>query len=778
MFINEQIELSLKLNIGALINKVNVSIIAYADDLSLIQCDTHFQLMLDEWSNYRSNYLSPFNFLNSNDSQCLLMREFLMIHNASVYCNEINFLFFHKYNQIDLKCLKFPTNQQIEITFKFQFYAERKLILDNSLYLDFKSIHNDYYVYFSNIKGLDSNLNIFKQKVFILAFYFSSFKIYTKSYPMKECKNQNFTLFKNITSLYFTNTVKYYKNTCPYIFKDAVMDYLLFYGIANVFIFKNHLSFLEINEDLNAKIERVSVLTFKSSLDESFFSYELFRKTEMFIFSGVLNKIDPFSISFLSKFTLNLHNLDNFVENNQFLFDTLNSISNKTFFFYFNSNFYYTDEKFCLYKSLRSYERIKYSLDVPIVCTCTFIWIVGDLKGSEQCPQKFSKCNFQEFIKRCNVSNYKYIEKPVSNFYTMLESGIIENFTIFFISPFICFIGTITNLLNWYIIRKIKLEFKEQLYILMDINTKVCLAYFFINIFHMINFCFLPNGDYCLNISKHLIVQYIEIIFYDVLCSILKTLSNVLIVLIAITRLNILKYGSNYKLLKGKIKWFILSVAFILCILNLEKMFNSYVNKYYFPFIEFDYLGYPIKNSFKSWEYLSEPLNIQQTINHNPNVYLLTFFAINYLINTLLIYSLTCIADGMLLLRFRQDLNSVLTMYITSNRANLNDKKIQKFENSRLKTTYFVFFNLFILLIIRSFELGFNTYAVYLKILRTECMIHVKYCSVYIEIGNLFYLLSCSYTIVMYYFLNKNFAETLNNYFSKLRKKIKAQGKN
>ena len=96
-------------------------------------------------------------------------------------------------------------------------------------------------------------------------------------------------------------------------------------------------------------------------------------------------------------------------------------------------------------------------------------------------------------------------------------------------------------------------------------------------------------------------------------------------------------------------------------------------------------------------------------------------------------------------------------------------KKIQKFENSRLKTTYFVFVNLLILLIIRSFELGFDTYAVYLKILKTECMVHVKYCSVFIEIGNLFYLLSCTYTIVIYYFLNKNFADKLDEVFLKLR---------
>jgi len=51
IFINDLIESCLKLNVDALINKLNVSIIAYADDLSLMSSsDAHLQLMLDECS--------------------------------------------------------------------------------------------------------------------------------------------------------------------------------------------------------------------------------------------------------------------------------------------------------------------------------------------------------------------------------------------------------------------------------------------------------------------------------------------------------------------------------------------------------------------------------------------------------------------------------------------------------------------------------------------------------------------------------------------------------
>ncbi|CAF1069867.1 unnamed protein product [Brachionus calyciflorus] len=62
IFINDIIESCLKLNVGALINKLNVSIITYADDLSLMSpSDAHLQLMLDECSEYSKKWKIKFN---------------------------------------------------------------------------------------------------------------------------------------------------------------------------------------------------------------------------------------------------------------------------------------------------------------------------------------------------------------------------------------------------------------------------------------------------------------------------------------------------------------------------------------------------------------------------------------------------------------------------------------------------------------------------------------------------------------------------------------------
>ncbi|CAF1082610.1 unnamed protein product, partial [Brachionus calyciflorus] len=293
-------------------------------------------------------------------------------------------------------------------------------------------------------------------------------------------------------------------------------------------------------------------------------------------------------------------------------------------------------------------------------CNCINIWIIGNAEASSRCPEQVAKCNFQQFLNRCNLSDLKNIKEDKLNYNDMQVIGIISNFIILFTNPFVCFIGLITNLTNLYIIKKIKTEFKEQLYTLMNVNTNVCLVYFLINIVRMFNFCFLPNGDYCLNISKVKFVQYFDIIVNDLIGSILKTLSNVLIILIGITRLKTLKYGSNYKLLKKKIKWLILFITFVLCALNLEKILNSYVNVNFFPIHDVDYLGFPIKNSFQSWDYLSYNLNQDSEIFYRSNIYLLTLFILNFSINTVLLFVIMGITDLIVLIKFRQDLYSVL----------------------------------------------------------------------------------------------------------------------
>ena len=110
------------------------------------------------------------------------------------------------------------------------------------------------------------------------------------------------------------------------------MNQILFYGLVDVYIYKNEIGFVNIKENLNAYIQTISILTYKAKLGNSFFNYELFKNTKIFIFEGILDKIDPFSIIYFTNFDLELINMEIFLSNNQFLFNTLNSYSNNTMF--------------------------------------------------------------------------------------------------------------------------------------------------------------------------------------------------------------------------------------------------------------------------------------------------------------------------------------------------------------------------------------------------------------------------------------------------------------
>ena len=68
------------------------------------------------------------NFFDMNKTECYLMENYLEIRNWSDVTYEIRFQFFHKYIQFNPKCLKLS----LELSYKFKFYSERKIIIDNS----------------------------------------------------------------------------------------------------------------------------------------------------------------------------------------------------------------------------------------------------------------------------------------------------------------------------------------------------------------------------------------------------------------------------------------------------------------------------------------------------------------------------------------------------------------------------------------------------------------------------------------------------------------------
>ncbi|CAF0981881.1 unnamed protein product [Brachionus calyciflorus] len=72
---------------------------------------------------------------------------------------------------------------------------------------------------------------------------------------------------------------------------------------------------------------------------------------------------------------------------------------------------------------------------------------------------------------------------------------------------------------------------------------------------------------------------------------------------------------------------------------------------------------------------------------------------------------------------------------------NSNHKQSNKAHNSRIKTAYYIIINLSIQIILRTIELDFYMYKVYLRLKLTECMSAAKFCSIFVDLVNLLILI-------------------------------------
>ncbi|CAF1035841.1 unnamed protein product [Brachionus calyciflorus] len=692
------------------------------------------------------------------------MKQYLNAKNKTTPGWQLDFQHYSSFTQLNNYCLNLSSTE----LFAIRFYSENKLILNNILDLDFlKGINpkGRLSIAFSNLKGFDANLSIFRginYKFISLNIYFSSFEIYLKNKIFKKC-NETYTnfytnIFNNINSIAFLTTVKYSNTTCPLLFKDKLINQLFLSGISDTFFYKNLPGFvdLQLNENaLNSTIMSLFLFAYKFNLDKNILNKDMFERTKSFEFGGSLNKIEPFELILMKDLHLTLINLDFFVFKNTKYFEHINTKDKIKITLSSSNN--YLDENFCVYRNFRSYENITFSIQFIFKCNCTIVWILGEYQSSKSCPNKVL-CNFQQFLNYCNP---KFVPKNIKKIFLLniLYSSIEFNIFVWFLIPLACFFGFLSNIFSFMVLVKIRELSKEYIFLIMQMNSIVILTYCFINFIHFFNNCFFPNGYLCLNISKIIYVQYLEIVVYDFLGSILKTISNFLLALLAFYRYKLLKHGSNYQILTAKRKKCLIIAIFIFSCLNVEKLLNSFVNINFFPTNEFDYLGYPLRNTFKDWNYLSE--NIESIFSFdNFNLDLLAIFSLNFLINSLLLFVIALITDFLLLLQFRKDLKQVMYINGKMNASNLNDNnKSKKAENSRIKKTYYIIINSSIQIILRTCELGCYTYVVYLRLKLGECMSEAKFCSVFVDLGNMFYFMSSSFTVVIYYFLNQTFAD-------------------
>ncbi|RNA26789.1 hypothetical protein BpHYR1_053468 [Brachionus plicatilis] len=175
------------------------------------------------------------------------------------------------------------------------------LILDHNLSIDFdqKYLSKNTYFTIANIIGID----IFSSPFYSIStktelsvdFFFTYFQLFLNGSEIRECSRDNFNAFKNINSIKFSSYVKYYHETCPYIFSNlSNLTQLEFHGISDIFLKKNYISFTEIVFSNIEEAESDCLFAFRklSWLKIDFFNLDaLLSRNSEWLFNN-LNQID------------------------------------------------------------------------------------------------------------------------------------------------------------------------------------------------------------------------------------------------------------------------------------------------------------------------------------------------------------------------------------------------------------------------------------------------------------------------------------------------------
>ncbi|CAF0803782.1 unnamed protein product [Brachionus calyciflorus] len=686
-------------------------------------------------------------------------------------------------NEVHFECLDYcESNVTI---FSITLYLDKKLVYNNNLNL---GLHSNFYskkiIFFilSNAKAIDLSLDLFalSNNSIQLQYSYSDIKFWTNN--SIECSfkqlNESFPIFKKVTYLIFAESCVYTLNTCPLMFKDINVESLLFKGLSFTFIKTNLLSFKTLSENqenlINSTIMNLQIMVYKLNIDNSLFSKNLITRLEYLGIYGVVKSFDKFTflnLEYLKKLTIYANEFSGLFSNKlDWIFNLDQSLKqNVTIDFIPMDDYTFPDSDFCLYKNLSSLKKVDVFLRPNFNCSCLVVYLLGMDKAQKACPSKFKyfkNCDFTKFSKiNCNKT---FTVKIHMNFFDQfkLYSTFIDFLSVCFL-PLVCILSICTNILNIYILLGSKNSdeaFSKQnnfLYELSLLNSILNLVYSFNYIFHLFNICIIPVAIYCSTYANDLFVQYYEIFIIDYLGYILKSLSNLLDIAISMTRYSMLVKNSFFhkitKLSSFKKKLILVILVIVLGFLNIDKLGNSQVFREYLDFLMGD-VALPIRNTFKLNK-VNNDINANWYYYINPDESFSSFYVILYIlnifINNVALYVCLLISDLFLMVKFKKNLDSVIEMKKRNFQSNY--KKLSQLLNSRVRTVFAIWSNLFILIFLRSLEMVPLVYTIYGEFSVRVCMYGGKSCTAFIQFANVIYVFSCSYKIINYYFLNINF---------------------
>ncbi|CAF0969676.1 unnamed protein product [Brachionus calyciflorus] len=528
------------------------------------------------------------------------------------------------------------------------FIPNEPIILDMRNKIEFALLLNNdsiSKIRLEKIEAFDINNSLFRSFDLFnwieIEFYASKLKVINKNSDICEITTIN-NLFKKLSSILFSFSVKYSKRTCPLLFSFLDIKFLTFQGLSNTFTKKNILEFIENKNSTFFSVEALSLYIYRYTISKNLIN--MFNNSNLVII-GQIDIIEN----------------DTFFENNpaslEFQIDSILSLFQDggkwlNAFNYFieikiqqdDKNYYFPNRDICFFRHFPINSSIFLTVSYDSLypnCTCPMLvlfspyflnppenssslWLTYNelLKIGCLNPTFINSCNLNEKLKKCGDFFSYYND---FNVIRVLEISMRIEFFDIILSEIISVLGVLFNFINILILcpeispKKMTNDPVHLMNRLMFLNSLINLVYLLINTLHILNRCVQINGIFCSRFYQNYYAQYYDIFMVEFIGSILKMCSSLSLICISVTRFQILasNHLSKRNYLKPKIIIFIVLFSIIL---NLDKLFVININGIrYISGSEFAY-EFPDKNTFL--------LNFQQSRIKYTSYHSIIFYAL------------------------------------------------------------------------------------------------------------------------------------------------------
>ena len=680
------------------------------------------------------------------------------------------------------KIYKYLIEHSITVSFsRFHFYMNNSLVDEHSCKLS-NFNNNDKMQFFGPMKILLMDSDIYYSKL-------------TCPYVFMNTKLTRLTLNQISNSLLLKNQLEFIdvNETSDFDLDNQDLFYL------NIAITYEKLSLKILNKYVFKYLKRLIIIGIVYDIETDLFKnfkYLNFFSINFDNMKQLLENNNKWMKHINSHVNVNLSDITDVNKNinKMLIFEIIQKNGNVGSFSAFNKAYTYPDEDFCLFEHF-PHEKLVYPFIVSgaiLECSCTIYWLIkySDFYFVDNFYQRFKHdeyiiryqyeypdhffnhtvkrcmisnfnkpfkaCKFEEKLKLCNKTSYKYSESIHFNndIDILFLTKWIQLVVFEFLQPTLCLIGIVTNFLSIF---TLKHEIQSRHYIKehsmyehIYINSIFNLIYCVITLIGLINVCIFDVSIFCSRVYQSDVSQYFRIIVVYFFGNFTKLCCNISYISFAISRFFLStnkKTGFLNRFNKINLKLYYFIIFLVSLLLSIFRLFEFKINE--------------IENSTKNF-----PFGIYDFGECNKKDFLCSLFrafnVINDFIKGILFFLINFIIDIFLYKNSKKNLEN--KRKLTNDRKHIN--LAIKYKNS---INQMIFINGFVF-----FIAYFPEFITNILLIAFDNYIYM-FCSLYISCNNIsefvqfFNFISISFQFFVYKKFNKQF----NKSFDSLKYKLK-----